>query len=77
MADTRPECIAYMGEHTGSLEAGLAKADILFSLLLTPPCRAAEPSTRRWHSTLRPNGVRRLLRRPGGGQAHLGRDMQE
>jgi hypothetical protein len=36
MADKRLERIAYMGEHTGSLEAGLATADILFSLLLTP-----------------------------------------
>ena len=28
MADTSLECIAYMGEHTGSLEAGLATAAI-------------------------------------------------
>jgi len=31
MANTRQECITYMGEHTGSLEAGLATATILFS----------------------------------------------
>jgi hypothetical protein len=36
MGDTRLERIAYTEEHTGSLEAGLAKADTLFSLLLTP-----------------------------------------